>query len=83
MKTEHKWYKNKCVHISKIYNMKEILKSKLQKDILKHIILNEEPNYKTISIELDKDRTTIRQSIKSLLKKQCITTESVKPGKKR
>ncbi len=68
--------------ISKIYNMKEILTSKLQKDILKHIILNEEPNYKTISIELDKDITTIRQSIESLLKKQCITTESVKPGKK-
>ena len=62
--------------------MKKILKSKLQKNILKYIILTEQPDYKTISKELDKDRLTIRQSIESLLKKQCITTEPVNPGKK-
>jgi hypothetical protein len=63
--------------------MKDILTSSLQKDILKHIILTEQPDYKTISKEVDRDRITIRQSIESLSKKQCIISEPIHPDRKK
>lgn len=63
--------------------MQNILRSDLQKDILKHIILTEQPDYKTISKEVDRDRITIRQSIESLSKKQCILSEPINPNKKK
>jgi hypothetical protein len=63
--------------------MQDILTSSLQKDILKHIILTEQPDYKTISKEVDRDRITIRQSIESLSKKQCIISEPISPDRKK
>ena len=63
--------------------MQTIITSDLQKNILKHIILTEKPDYKTISTEVDRDRITIRQSIESLSKKQCITSEPINPAKKK
>jgi hypothetical protein len=63
--------------------MKTIINSKLQENILKHIILTEQPNYTTISTELKRNRLTISQSIDSLLKKQCITKEPINPLKEK
>ncbi len=63
--------------------MQNILKSDLQKNSLKHIILTEQPDYNTISNELNRDRLTIRQSIKSLSKIQCILSEPVNPNNKK
>lgn len=60
--------------------MQKILKYNLQKNILKHVILTEQPDYKTISKELNKNRLTIRQSIISLSKTQCIVEERVNPN---
>lgn len=55
----------------------------LQLEILKHIIQTEKPDYKTISKEVDRDRITIRQSIESLSKKQCIISEPINPNIKK
>jgi hypothetical protein len=63
--------------------MKKIINSKLQENILKHIILTEQPNYTTISTELKRNRLTISQSIDSLIKKQCITKEPINPLKEK
>ena len=63
--------------------MKKILNSKLQENILKHIILTEQPNFTTISTELKRNRLTIRQSIDSLSKNENITIESLNPAKKK
>ena len=63
--------------------MKKIINSKLQENILKNIILTEQPNFTTISTELKKNRLTISQSIASLLKKQCITKEPINPLKEK
>jgi hypothetical protein len=63
--------------------MKKIINSKLQENILKNIILTEQPNFTTISTELKKNRLTISQSIDSLLKKQCITKEPINPLKEK
>ena len=63
--------------------MKKIINSKLQENILKHIMLTEQPNYTTISTELKRNRLTISQSIDSLLKKQCITKEPINPLKEK
>ena len=61
--------------------MKKILKSDLQKNILKHIILTDQPDYQSIAKEVDRTRLTIRQSIKSLSKIECIVSESINPNK--
>jgi hypothetical protein len=63
--------------------MQNILKSDLQKNILKHIILTEQPDYYTISDELNRDRLTIRQSIESLSKIQCVVNEPINPNNKK
>ena len=63
--------------------MQKIPKSDLQMNILKHVILTEQPDYKTISKEVDRDRITIRQSIESLSKIQCIISEPINPNKKK
>jgi len=63
--------------------MKKIINSNLQENILKNIILTEQPNFTTISTELKKNRLTISQSIDSLLKKQCITKEPINPLKEK
>ena len=70
-------------YILNLYNMKKIINSKLQENILKNIILTEQPNFTTISTELKKNRLTISQSIASLLKKQCITKEPINPLKEK
>jgi hypothetical protein len=63
--------------------MQNLLKSNLQKNILKYIILTEQPDYQTISKQVDRDRTTIRQSIESLSKLECIVNEPITPNKKK
>lgn len=62
--------------------MKKIINSNLQENILKNIILTEQP-ITTISTDLKKNRLTISQSIDSLLKKQCITKEPINPLKEK
>lgn len=57
--------------------------SDLQNSILKFIILNESIDYQIISKEMDRDRTTIYQSIKSLTKKNLINHEKVNPKHKK
>ena len=63
---------NVVLHIKNIQHEK-ILKSDLRKNILKHIILTDQPDYQTLSKEVERERITIHQSIESLSKKQCIT----------
>jgi hypothetical protein len=63
--------------------MQNIPKSTLQKNILKHIILTDQPDYQTISKEVGRDRITIRQSIESLSKIECIVSEPINPNKKK
>ena len=78
------WYKKDMwYNISKTYHMQNLLKSNLQKNILKYIILTEQPDYQTISKQVDRDRTTIRQSIESLSKLECIVNEPITPNKKK
>jgi hypothetical protein len=55
----------------------------LQLKILKHILQTDNADYKTISKEVERDRLTIRQSIESLSKKQCISREPINPNKKK
>src|SRR5215204_3126119 len=55
----------------------------LQLKILKHIIQTDNADYQTISKEVERDRLTIRQSIESLSKKQCISSEPINPNKKK
>jgi len=51
--------------------MKKIINSNLQENILKNIILTEQP-ITTISTDLKKNRLTISQSIDSLLKNRAL-----------
>jgi hypothetical protein len=63
--------------------MQNILKSNLQKNILKHIILTDQSDYQTISKGVNRDRITVLQSIKSLSKIECIVSEPINPNKKK
>ena len=55
----------------------------LQLKILKNIIKTETPDYQTISKEVNRTRLTVRQSIRTLSKKQCIISERINPTKKK
>jgi predicted transcriptional regulator len=66
------WY-----HIKKVYDMQRLVMSDLQNSILKYIILNESVDYQIISKEVDRDRTTIYQSIESLTKKNLLIMKNL------
>ena len=55
----------------------------LQLKILKNIIKTETPDYQTISKEVNRTRLTVRQSIRTLSKKQCIISERINPTKEK
>ena len=57
--------------------------SKLQLEILKNIIKTETPDYQTIPKEVSRTRLTVRQSIQTLSKKQCIISERITSTKKK
>ena len=57
--------------------------SQLQLEILKNIIKSEKPDYQTIPKEVNRTRLTVRQSIQTLSKKQCIISERITSTKKK
>lgn len=59
------------------------LKSELQENILRNICNNSKSDYSSLSQSLGKDRITILQSIKSLIKNAFVVEENISPHHKK
>jgi hypothetical protein len=61
-------------------NNRRIKITDLQKEILKHVCMRRNADYKTLSKATDRDRITLLQSLKSLMKHHLVYSEKDNPN---